>query len=318
MRALFWGTPEFALPSLRALAGGPGDCEVVGVVTQPARPQGRGRQVRRSPAAQCAIDADTPVLEPETLDAPDFLDAVRDLAPDVSVVVAYGRILSAQLLELPRLGSFNLHASLLPALRGAAPVPWAIARGHSESGVTVMRMVEQMDAGPIVAQERVDVLDSDTGATLSARLAQTGAALLARTLVRIGEGEIDEEEQDEAAATFAPKLTRLASRVDWRSGARDVANLVRAMDGTPGAWTLLRGRPVKVFRPSLAEGGGEPGVVLRASPRESLVVATGGGAVRLDEVQPPGKRRMSASAWIAGRGVRPGERFEQERTPGGL
>lgn len=311
MRTLFWGTPEFALPSLQALLNnGPGDCEVVGVVTQPPRPSGRGRRVRRSPVAQCAIRAGTRVLEPEALDAPGFLDEVRDLAPDVSVVVAYGRILSAELLDLPRLGSFNLHASLLPALRGAAPIPWAIARGHSESGVTVIRMVEQMDAGPVVAQEKDEILESDTGAALSARLAKKGARLLASALVRIGASETEEAEQDEAAATFAPKLTRLSSRVDWRCDARDVANLVRAMDAAPGAWTLLGGKPVKVFRPCPAEGGGRPGVVLRANPREALTVAAGDGAVRLDEVQPPGKRRMPASAWIAGRGVRSGDRFE--------
>lgn len=311
MRTLFWGTPEFALPSLQALlSDGSGGCEVVGVVTQPPRPSGRGRRIRRSPVAQRAIRAGTRVLEPEALDAPGFLDEVRDLAPDVSVVVAYGRILSAELLELPRLGSFNLHASLLPALRGAAPVPWAIARGHSESGVTVIRMVEQMDAGPVVARERAEILDSDTGAALAARLAKKGARLLAAALARIGAGETEETEQDEAAATFAPKLTRLSSRVDWRRGARDVANFVRAMDAAPGAWTWLRGAPVKVFQPCPAQGGGRPGVVLRASPRESLIVATGDGAVRLGEVQPPGKRRMPAPAWIAGRGVRPGERFE--------
>ncbi len=311
MRTLFWGTPEFALPSLETLLSDrPGGCEVVGVVTQPPRPSGRGRRVRRSPAAQCAIRAGTRVLEPETLDAPGFLDEVKRLAPDVSVVVAYGRILSAELLDLPRLGSFNLHASLLPALRGAAPIPWAIARGHSQSGVSVIRMVEQMDAGPVVAQESAEILDSDTGAALSARLAKRGARLLTSALARIADGEPEEVEQDEAAATFAPKLTRLSSRVDWRRGARDVANLVRAMDAAPGAWTLLRAAPVKVFRPCVAEGSGHPGAVLRANPREPLIVAAGDGAVRLDEVQPPGKRRMPAPAWIAGRGVRPGDRFE--------
>ncbi len=311
VRALFWGTPDFALPSLRALlpdAGG--EVGLIGVVTRPPRPRGRGRKTSRSPVAECAASAGLPVLEPERPNAPAFVRAIEELAPDLSVVVAYGRFLSRRMLDVPRLGSFNLHPSLLPTLRGAAPVPWAIARGFSETGVTVMRIVEEMDAGPVLAQEQMAIRETDTGSTLAARLAEAGARLLARTVAQVGAGQAAETEQDHEAATFAPLLRRGSARVDWKREAGDVANLVRAMDAAPGAWTLLAGVPLKVFRPVVEEGGGEPGLVTSADPRRGLVVAAGAGAVRIGEVQPPGKRRMPATAWIAGRSLREGDRFE--------
>lgn len=310
-RTLFWGTPDFALPSLRALLGdGAKGIEVVGVVTRPPRPRGRGRKRSRSPVAEFATSAGLAALEPERPSLPEFGRAVEELAPDLSVVVAYGRILSRRMLDAPRLGSINLHPSLLPALRGAAPIPWAVARGLSETGVTVMRMVEEMDAGPVLAQERVAIGDGETASELAGRLAEAGARLLARTVERIAAGQAAETEQDHEAATFAPPLARESARVDWTRGARDVANLVRAMDAAPGAWTLARGRPVKMFRASAEAGGGEPGRVQRADARHGLVVAAGAGVVRVGEVQPPGKRRMPAAAWVAGRHVREGDRFE--------
>ncbi len=310
-RTLFWGTPEFALPSLRTLLdGGAGDCEVVGVVTRPPRPRGRGCKTSRSPVAAYAASRNALVLEPENPNAPQFVGTLRGIAPDVSVVVAYGRILSAEALGAARLGSFNLHASLLPALRGAAPVAWAVARGHPETGATVMRMVRQMDAGPILAQERMRIHETDTGSTLARRIADRGARLLAETIARVAGGGGEETEQDHAAATFAPKLTRESARIDWRGSARDVTNLARAMDAAPGAWTALRGTPLKLFAPAVVDGQGEPGVVLAADSREGLVVAAGDGAVRFGELQPPGKRRMPATAWTSGRGIAPGDCLE--------
>lgn len=310
-RALFWGTPDFALPSLRALLGdGVEGIEVAGVVTRPPRPRGRGRKKGRSPVAEFAASAGLAVLEPEKPSAPAFVRAVEELAPDLSVVVAYGRILSRRMLDAPRLGSINLHPSLLPALRGAAPIPWAIARGLPETGVTVMRMVEEMDAGPVLAQERVAIGDEETASELAERLAAAGARLLVRTVERIGAGRTAETEQDHGAATFAPPLTRESARVDWTREAKDVANLVRAMDAAPGAWTLASGLPVKMFRAKAEAGGGEPGCVVCTDPRRGLVVAAGAGVVRVGEVQPPGKRRMPAGAWVAGRHVREGDRFE--------
>ena len=319
VRVLFWGTPEFALLTLGAVAEA--GHEVVGVVTRPERPRGRGRRAPPSPMRRFAEERGFPVLAPEAPHGEEFEAAIRGLAPDVSVVVAYGCILRRRILDVPPRGSLNLHASLLPALRGAAPVNWAVARGDSETGVTVMRMVEAMDAGPVLAQEAVAIGPRDTAAGLSRQLAGLGARLMAETLGRMEAGPVEESEQDHAAATFAPKVDREAARVGWGRGPREVANLIRGMDAVPGAWTLLRGAPVKVFSPGLvlrewgvtdlAEAGGRrPGEIVAADPKRGILVAAGDGLLRIGEVQPPGRRRMESAAWVRGAGPRAGDRFE--------
>ncbi|MYA13051.1 MAG: methionyl-tRNA formyltransferase, partial [Gemmatimonadetes bacterium] len=213
VRVLFWGTPGFALPALSAVTEA--GHEVVGVVTRPDRPRGRGRRARPSPVRRVAGERGFPVLAPEAPNGEAFEAVIRALAPDISVVVAYGCILRRRILDVPPRGSLNLHASLLPALRGAAPVNWAIARGHAETGVTVMRMVEAMDAGPVLAQEAVAIGPLDTAAGLSRELAGLGARLMVGTLGRMEAGPVEESEQDHAAATFAPKVDREAARVEW-------------------------------------------------------------------------------------------------------
>lgn len=313
MRVLFWGTPNFALPSLRAVESS--DHEVAAVVTRPDRPRGRGRKPSPSPVRRYAESRGHRVLTPERPRDGTFVDVARAIAPDISAVVAYGHILSRELLDAPRLGSLNVHASLLPALRGAAPVNWAVARGHTVTGVTVMRMVEAMDAGPVLARSEIAIGENDTAALLSGRLAEMGATLLAETLERLEAGPVEEVEQDHAAATYAPKVSRATARIDWSQDARAVACLIRGMDAVPGAWSLLKGQPVKLFAPEVAEERGpgrdvKPGWIASADPRGGLVVAVGGGAVRIGEVQPAGKRRMEAAAWIRGRGPRAGDRFE--------
>ncbi len=313
MRVLFWGTPEFALPSLRAVARS--GREIAAVVTRPDRPRGRGRKPAPSPVRSFAEARGYRVLTPERPRDEAFVEAVRGIAADVSVVVAYGHILSPALLDAPALGSLNVHASLLPELRGAAPINWAIARGHEVTGVTVMRMTAGMDAGPVLAREAVPIGDADTAAILSARLSELGAKVLAATLAGLEVGEVAEAEQDHAAATFAPKVNRAAARIDWTRDARSVACLIRGMDDVPGAWSVLNGRPMKLFAPEVLAGGGganrvaDPGRIVSADPREGLAVAAGGGAVRIGEVQPAGKRRMASGAWLRGRGARGGDRF---------
>ena len=313
MRVLFWGTPEFALPALRAIERS--GHEVAGVVTRPDRPRGRGRKQASSPVRRYAESRGHRVLTPERPRDGAFVDVVREIEPDISAVVAYGHILSRALLDAPRLGSVNVHASLLPALRGAAPVNWAVARGHAVTGVTVMRMVEAMDAGPILAQSEIPIGETDTVALLSGRLAEVGAQLLAETLARLEVGSVEEVEQDHAAATYAPKVGRATARIDWTGAARTVACLIRGMDEVPGAWSVLKGQPVKLFAPEVLEEGEpggdlEPGRIVSADPREGLVVAAGAGVVRIHEVQPAGKRRMEAAAWVRGRGPVTGDRFE--------
>lgn len=309
-RIVFWGTPDFAVPSLRALDEEGFD--VVGVVTQPDRPAGRGRSLRPSPVKEAALEMGVPVLTPERPRGEAFLEELRGLDPDLSVVVAYGHILRPEVLELPRLGSINVHASLLPKLRGAAPINWTIARGHETTGVTVMRMVEAMDAGPILHQVEEPVLEDETATELWVRLSELGATALAEAVTLLAVGAVEEVEQDHGEATYAPKVDRETARIDWSRPAREVAWHVRGMDMVPGAWSTLDGEPVKLFRPRVVDAGGaeqEPGTILAADAGRGLVVAAGEGAVRFLEIQPPGTRRMETEAWLHGHATRPGQRF---------
>lgn len=310
MKVLFWGTPDFAVPSLRALTEEGHD--VVGVVTQPDRPAGRGRSLRSSAVKQAAVADGINVLEPEAPDGDEFLREIGALSPDLSVVVAYGRILRSEVLDVPVRGSINLHASLLPALRGAAPINWAIIQGMRSTGVTVMRMVEKMDAGPTLFQIEEPIAPRETASDLAGRLSEIGAQALIEALALMEGGALEERPQDEDLATFAPKIGRESARVVWTASASDVANLVRGMDAVPGAWSTLESRPVKLFCPvpDEASTGGDAGVVLEADGSMGLLVATGSRAVRFSEVQPEGKSRMAATAWIRGRGATVGQRFE--------
>ena len=252
------------------------------------------------------------MLEPKSPRTDEFKDRIRALEPDISVVVAYGHILVDEVLAIPRMGSINLHASLLPRLRGAAPIAWAIVRGHEETGVTVMRMVREMDAGPIIHQVVEPILPDETGSELSIRLSELAAEALVEGLAILSTGGV-ETEQDHSMATIAPKVDREAARVDWRASARDIALFSRGMDTTPGAWTTLAGAAVKLFRPTVIAGGPEgasPGTVLAADPESGLLVQAGQGSVQFAEVQPPGGRRMSVTDWINGRRVVAGQRFE--------
>jgi len=311
VRILFWGTPEFAVPSLRAL--GEEGHDIVGVVTQPDRRAGRGREVRTSAVKVEALDQSFKILEPESARSEDFVEGIASLGADLSVVVAYGQILSREVLSVPAMGSVNLHASLLPALRGAAPINWSIVRGDTVTGVTVMRMVEQMDAGPILFQTEEPIARQETASDLRTRLSEIGAQALVEALVLLDAGLIEEREQDESQATYAPKVDRATARIEWAHPAAVVENLIRGMDAVPGAWSELEGRPIKLFQPTAdAEvvPEGRPGTILEADPEAGLLVATGEGAVHIQEVQPPGKRRMDAGAWILGRGAAAGQRFE--------
>ena len=314
MRILFWGTASFALPSLRVLAEA--GHEVVGVVTQPDRPAGRSRRPRATLVKQAALACGYPVLTPDRPGRAGFLKRARELAPELSVVAAYGRFLSREALDLPGRGSINVHASLLPELRGAAPVNWAIARDHEATGVTIMRMVEAMDAGPVLHQETTTILPEETASELYGRLAEVGGTGLARTLELMERGPLEERPQDHSRATFAPLLSREGARVEWARPAREVARWIRAMDAIPGAWSELEGASLKLFRPRVeAEEttgepvAAEPGTVIAADPRRGLRVAAGEGSVTVGEVQPAGKRRMPARDWLRGRLVRPGQRL---------
>ncbi|HEX2166862.1 MAG TPA: methionyl-tRNA formyltransferase [Longimicrobiales bacterium] len=313
MRILFWGTPDFAMPSLRALLGEGHD--VVGVVTQPDRPAGRGRSLRQSPIKLLAQEEGLPVLQPERARGEDFISDVRALDPELSIVVAYGQILKREVLDLPRLGSLNVHASLLPELRGAAPINWAIRLGHEETGVTIMRMVERMDAGPMLHQVVEPIGDDETGADLWMRLSEIGAEALIEALALLELDELTEVEQDESRATYAPRITRDTARVDWHDNAVAIGRHIRAMDAVPGAWTSHRGADLKLYRP-LPEPDfahdAEPGTVLHidgTDAAEGMRVACATGAILVREVKPAGKRRMNTAEWVRGRAIDAGEQL---------
>ncbi len=308
MRVLFWGTPDFATPALRALIGE--GYEVVGVVTQPDRPQGRHRSVPAPPPVkEIAVAEEIPVLQPERPRGPEFLAAIRDLQPDVSVVIAYGHLLPVDVIDLPALATVNLHASLLPRWRGAAPIQAAILEGDAETGISVMRMVEQLDAGPVLLQAPTPILEDETYGELHLRLSELGALAVVEALALLALGDAPEHRQDEARATYAPKITRAQTRIDWTRPAEQVARGVRAFDPDPGAFSSLRGTDVKVFGARVAsDARGDPGEVLEVD-ESGLLVACLSGAVRLGYVQPSGRRRLAALDWAQGRGVFVGDRF---------
>jgi methionyl-tRNA formyltransferase len=313
LRVLFWGTSEFAVPSFRSLAGE--GFEVVGVVTQPDRATGRSRsRLTAPPVKLAALDEGVePVLQPEKPRGEDFLAQLRALEPDLSVVVAYGHILIDEVISLPRLGTVNVHASLLPKLRGAAPIRAAIREGLNETGVTIMRMVKGLDAGPIILQARTPVAPDETYGELHLRLSELGALALVEAVTLLELGQASEREQHHDSATYAPKIDRDATRIRWNEGNSVVARHIRAFDPSPGALARMRETDVKLFgaRPTdIAgdEGGVAFGQVI-SMDAEGMLVACGDGAVRIADVQPAGKRRMPVAEWSRGRGVRPGDRF---------
>lgn len=307
MRILFWGTPEFACVPLRALLGE--GYEVVGVVTQPDKPQGRNRSVTSPPVKEIALEENVPVFQPVTPRDPEFLDVVRVMQPDISVVVAYGHLLSDEIIKLPKMGTLNIHASLLPLLRGAAPIQAAIRDGLPETGVTIMRMVRELDAGPVIHQARTPIQDDETYGELQLRLSELGAMALIEALTLMSVGAATETQQDPVLATHAPKITREMAKIDWTKGAGEVARMIRAYDPKPAAFTTLAGKDVKLFcaRPVANSTSASPGTVLLTG--DTLVIACREGAVSIADVQPSGKTRMRASDWSRGRGVREGDRF---------
>jgi methionyl-tRNA formyltransferase len=310
VRVLFWGTPHFAAPPLRALLGEGFD--VAAVVTQPDKPVGRSRsRVEPPPIKEIALEEGLPVLQPVRPRGDEaFAERLREIAPDLSIVVAYGHILPSELIDLPRKGTLNIHASLLPALRGAAPVQAAIREGFTETGVTIMRMVPRLDAGPVLHQLRTPIADDETGGELALRLSELGALALIEALAAIELGAVTERPQDDASATYAAKIDRDATRIDWRRPAVEVAQVIRAYDPKPGALATHRDSDVKLFgaRAMASLRTLDPGTVI-VIDNNGMAVACGDGAVQVTILQPSGKRRLTPAEWAHGRGIAVGERL---------
>jgi methionyl-tRNA formyltransferase len=299
------GTPEFALPSLNALHHS--EHTLLAVVTQPDRPKGRGGHLAPPPAKLMAERFGLSVLQPTKMKDPAFLESLRALKPDLIVVVAFGRILPPEVLDLPVRGCVNVHASLLPRYRGAAPIQWAIINGDSESGVTTMRMDPGMDTGDILLTEKETILPEDTAGSLSARLAERGADLLLQTLKGIENGEIIPVPQDHSQATLAPLLEKEAGEIDWADPAIGIHNRIRGLSPWPGAYTYYNDERWRIWKTAVIDQSAEkpPGTIVTVDP-EGLRVATGKGTLEILELQPANRRRMTAPEFLAGHSIEPG------------
>lgn len=312
MKLLFCGTPELAVPTLRALARE--RFALAAVVTQPDRPKGRGLKPAPPPVKRAALELGLRVEQPEALKGEAGRALLARYQPDVVVIVGYGQIIPGELLTIPRYGWINLHASLLPKYRGAAPVQWALIRGETTTGVTTMQLDPGLDTGPILLQRPEPIGEEDTAVTLGQRLGEQGAALMVETLKRLEQGSLTPQPQDPSRATKAPLLKRAHGRVEWTLPARDIYNRIRGLVPWPGAYTGFRGKQLHLWWARAVEA--PPGVVQAPAPgtllveKHALNVACGGGTwLRLEEVQPADRKRLRATDFINGMHLRSGERF---------
>lgn len=307
MKVIFMGTPEFAVPCLRALHES--EHSLIAVVTQPDRPKGRGGKLTPPPTKVFAQEQGIPVSQPLKMKDPAFLDVLKKLNPDVIAVAAFGRILPPVILDLPPKGCINVHASLLPKYRGAAPINWAIIKGETETGITTMQMDPGMDTGDMLLIEKIPILPDDTAGNLFGKLSQIGARLLIKTLEGIETGTIKPIPQDNDKATPAPMMEKETGKIDWGQSALDISNRVRGLDPWPGAFTFYKGDRLRIWKAAAEAGSrGDSGTVAGVD-KESFSVSTGEGLLRILEVQPANARRMRVREFLAGRNVRDGERF---------
>ncbi|MEK6600085.1 MAG: methionyl-tRNA formyltransferase [Deltaproteobacteria bacterium] len=308
LRIVFMGTPEFAVPSLRALIG-IGE-NVIAIVTQPDKPRGRGKKLTPPPVREAALKHNIPVFQPEKIKDETFITAIRNFSPDVIAVVAYGKILPKTILDIPPKGCINVHASLLPKYRGAAPINWAIINGEKETGITTMLLDEGMDTGDMLLTEKVEIRDDDTASSLYDRLKYIGADLLIKTIKGIKSETIRPIPQDDSQATYAPMLKKEDGRIDWTMKAEEIKNLIRGSNPWPGAYTRWDGKQIKIFKAEVEAGvKEEPGTVINIST-EGIFVATGKGILLIKELQPENKNRMTASEFIKGYRIVKGQIFD--------
>lgn len=303
MRVVFMGTPDFAVPTLDALAAS--EHEVICVVAQPDRPKGRGKKMQSPDTVVRARELGIPVRQPKAIKRGPFPEWMEQCGADIAVVVAYGRILTDRLLQAPRLGCINVHASLLPAYRGAAPIHWAVINGEEETGVMTMQMDAGLDTGDILLSARTDIGPHETAGELWERLSGMGAQLLIETLDRLD--SLTPQPQDHASATHAPLMDKSLGRIDWNETAQQIHNRVRGTFPWPGAHTVFRGQPFKIHQTRLIEGSGSPGQVMESPKR--LVVGCGTGCVEIIRAQLAGKRAQSGTDLINGARIQPGECF---------
>ncbi|ADG82645.1 methionyl-tRNA formyltransferase [Thermincola potens] len=310
MKIIFMGTPDFAVPCLKELVKTGHD--VVQVITQPDRPKGRGRKLMPPPVKVTAQELGLQVYQPDKIKAPEAVEKIRELAPDAIVVVAFGQLLSRDILAIPRFGCINVHASILPKYRGAAPIHWAVINGEKESGVSIMYMDEGLDTGDVVLVEKTPIAESDTTGILHDKLAFLGARALLRALDLIARGEARRIPQDDSAASYAPLLDKGVELIDWHKTSRQIKDLVRGLNPWPVAYTYFGEKILKIWtvdvagEETAADGPFRPGRIIKVVPEEGIYVASGDGAVIIKELQLQGSKKMSAEDFIRGRRIEPG------------
>ena len=309
MVVVFFGTPQFAVPTLRRLLDS--THSVAGVITQPDRPRGRGQKISHAPVKALAVERGIPVYQPDRLKPPDVADTLRAWRADLGVVAAYGRIIPEHLLTIPRFGMINVHASLLPKYRGAAPVHRAVINGDRYTGVTIMRVVKELDAGGMFAKVTRPIAPEDTSDVVESALAAMGAELLLTVVDQLVSGTAREEPQDDTQASYAPRLTKEEGLIDWTQSASQIHNRVRGLYPWPHAYTFFKGTRLIILRsvvPNAAESPASPGTILRVTS-EAIHVATGDGELAVLDVQPEGRRAMRAHDFLLGHRLATGERF---------
>jgi methionyl-tRNA formyltransferase len=307
-RIIFMGTPDFASPTLQKLIE-LGE-NLVAVVTRPDRPKGRGQHLMPPPVKELAVKHGIPILQPLKVREPDFVEIIRALKPDLIVVVAFGQILPKSLLDIPPHGCINVHASLLPRYRGAAPLNWCIINGETETGVTTMLMDAGLDTGPMLLTQSTPLDENEEISSLHDRMAEMGANLLAETLVSLKAGTVTPRQQNSADTCYAAMLRKEDGIINWRRDARVIHNQVRGMSVWPGAYTSINGQMLKIFRTSVGVGSGQPGIIMKASKGE-LEVACLSGSLFIEELQLAGKKRLDAGSFLAGFPIAVGTLLEQ-------
>lgn len=307
-RIVYMGTPQFAVPTLEALISH--NENVVAVVTQPDRPKGRGRKLAPPPVKEVALAAGLPVLQPKSIKTEEFLAEIAAYKPDLIIVVAFGRLLPKPLIDLPQYGTINIHASLLPKYRGAAPIQWSLINNEAETGVTIMQMDEGLDTGDILLPGRIPIEADDTSETLSDKLSSLGGDLIIEAIKRIKEGNLPATRQNEADATMAPLLCKQEGIIDWHKSATEISGLIRGLDPWPTASTTLDGEQLKLFLPGVLPGEDTdpPGTILRAD-KNGLLIATGQDFLLVREVQLACCKRMTVEAFLPGHPIKPGQRL---------
>ncbi|WP_297890140.1 methionyl-tRNA formyltransferase [Sulfurihydrogenibium sp.] len=311
MRVLFWGTPEFAVESLKALIDS--NHEVVGVITQPDKPKGRGQKVQPPPVKEEALKHGIPVFQPEKIkNNPEILDTIKKLNPDISVVVAYGKILPEEIINIPKYKTINVHASLLPKYRGAAPIQRAIMEGDEETGVCIMEIVKELDAGDVYQCRKVKINPDDDIITLHDKLAKEGADLLIEVLNKIEKGQITKTPQDHSNATYAKPIEKEEGKIDWKRPAKDIFNQIRALKVWPKAFTEFRGQQIKILDATIVncEKKADAGEIIKASDKEGIIVATGDGCLLIKTLQFPNSKPISSQDAVRGYRIKEGEKFE--------